>query len=446
MDKVLSIINMIESALPETISVDEIAQRSGYSRWYLQRQFKHATGLSIGQYQRNRLLSLAAQQIGTTDHRILDIAIEFGFESQEAFARAFKRFTAVAPKNIRQHAIWAERLSFPAIDANLLSQLAYLRDTPLTVDNQPAMRMACYAIRQNSLSRDGASIEQAILASIKLFYQQPFSCQFTGINPVIIELAEHNQYASSFFPLAIAFPLDAGQSVPDTMFELQLPARKMAHLALPDSSYISAVIFHLAIRLYADHGLRLSEPPHIWYYDADRTHFNGLFAVEDSQTNRMPPSLSLSSPDIIHIPHTSTRVTTHPLLSSQQAGTRRLSTLLTRFSEQVQAIANTEQAIIAFGDTAFGDEAQYQISFSSTTGTESLHYGGTYLRTFWKGGDIFKIENQMERMYFELMQHPEFYYTQGCELVQHIQSEGNEISFELLTPIKTRRGDRPASN
>ncbi|MGF1726529.1 helix-turn-helix domain-containing protein [Photobacterium nomapromontoriensis] len=445
MDKILSIINMIESILPGTISIDEIAQRSGYSRWYLQRQFKHATGLSIGQYQRNRLLSLAAQQIGTTDNRILDIAIDFGFESQEAFARAFKRFTTVAPKNIRQHAVWAERLSFPAIDGNLLAKITYLRDTPLTVNNQPAMRMACYAIRQNCLSRDGASIEQAINASFEHFYHQPFASQFTGISPVIIELAEHNQYASSFFPLAIAFPLNANQPIPEAMFEIQLPARTMAHVALPDSSYIPAVFYHLAIRMSAEHGLRLSEPPHIWYYNADRTCFNVLFAVEGAIPDSDPHPISLSSPDIIHLPHTSTRVSTHQLLPSQQAGTRRLSTLLTRFSEQVQIIADTEQAVIAFGDTTIGDDAQYQISFSSATGPESLHYGGTYLRTLWKGSDIFRIENHMERMYFELMQHPELYYTQGYEIIRHILWERSEISFELLTPIKNRRGDRPAS-
>ncbi|MFL7013462.1 helix-turn-helix domain-containing protein [Enterovibrio norvegicus] len=111
MNTILSVIALIEDSLPETLRVEQIAARSGYSRWHLQRQFKRATGMSISQYQRHRLLSLAAEKIATTEHRILDIAIEFGFESQEAFARAFKRFAMVAPKNIRQQPVWAKRLS-----------------------------------------------------------------------------------------------------------------------------------------------------------------------------------------------------------------------------------------------------------------------------------------------------------------------------------------------
>ncbi|SFO71946.1 helix-turn-helix domain-containing protein [Enterovibrio norvegicus] len=75
MNTILSVIALIEDSLPETLRVEQIAARSGYSRWHLQRQFKRSTGMSISQYQRHRLLSLAAEKIATTEHRILDIAI-----------------------------------------------------------------------------------------------------------------------------------------------------------------------------------------------------------------------------------------------------------------------------------------------------------------------------------------------------------------------------------
>ncbi len=83
------------------------------SRSNLQHQFKNKTGLTISQYQSRRLLSLAAGEIANTDRRILDIALDYGFESQEAFARAFKRFAWVAPKTCVSNRFGLPALNFP---------------------------------------------------------------------------------------------------------------------------------------------------------------------------------------------------------------------------------------------------------------------------------------------------------------------------------------------
>lgn len=247
MDNMLAIIDLIEMHLSDNLSVDAIAQRSGYSRHYLHRQFKHATGLSIGQYQRCRQLSLAAKQLGESDQRILDIAVEAGFESQEAFARAFKRFASVAPKNVRQHPIWAARLRFPRLDATLLHQLAILRDTPFSIESVPARRWACYALRQDNLHRS-AHLGEDVQQGITVFFQQPLAAPFRAFPYVIIELREHHQYATSTFPLALAFAVEPDTPIPPAMFEIHQPERTELRLTMPCADFIPALLYHLPVR------------------------------------------------------------------------------------------------------------------------------------------------------------------------------------------------------
>lgn len=73
-----------------------------FSSWELQRLFRAYTGDTIGNYIRGRRLSLALQQLMQTPRmRILDVAIEFQFGSQEAFTRAFKNQFNITPGQLK---------------------------------------------------------------------------------------------------------------------------------------------------------------------------------------------------------------------------------------------------------------------------------------------------------------------------------------------------------
>ncbi|PPS57908.1 hypothetical protein CRX72_08025 [Pantoea sp. BRM17] len=70
---------------------DEMRVHSGYSKWHLQRMFKEVTGHAIGAYIRARRLSKAAVALRLTSRPILDIALQYRFDSQQTFTRAFKK-------------------------------------------------------------------------------------------------------------------------------------------------------------------------------------------------------------------------------------------------------------------------------------------------------------------------------------------------------------------
>ncbi|MGD9423587.1 MDR efflux pump AcrAB transcriptional activator RobA [Pantoea sp. NSTU24] len=96
----------LESHLDQPLSLDNVAQKAGYSKWHLQRMFKDVTGHAIGAYIRARRLSKAAVALRLTSRPILDIALQYRFDSQQTFTRAFKKQFAQTPAWYRRASDW----------------------------------------------------------------------------------------------------------------------------------------------------------------------------------------------------------------------------------------------------------------------------------------------------------------------------------------------------
>lgn len=95
----------IENNLTEDIKVEEVAGVTGYSYYHFHRIFEAVSGETIGNYIRSRRLKRASDDLLYTDKKILDIAINYQFESQEAFSRAFKKTYKVSPGTYRKKRI-----------------------------------------------------------------------------------------------------------------------------------------------------------------------------------------------------------------------------------------------------------------------------------------------------------------------------------------------------
>lgn len=94
-------LNYIEINLCEELSLDEIANAVGYSKFYFHRTFQSEIGISVYDYIRKRRLAKAASLLLSTNASIIDIAFIFCFESQEAFTRAFKSVYQMPPGRYR---------------------------------------------------------------------------------------------------------------------------------------------------------------------------------------------------------------------------------------------------------------------------------------------------------------------------------------------------------
>lgn len=98
-------IEYIEENITEKIDYTDVAKVVGCSQWYLQRMFMSITDVSISEYIRRRRLTLAAFDLQNSHSSILDIAIKYGYQSADAFTRAFKSMHSVTPSRSREGGI-----------------------------------------------------------------------------------------------------------------------------------------------------------------------------------------------------------------------------------------------------------------------------------------------------------------------------------------------------
>lgn len=99
---ILDLAEWIEANICSGINLDDVAAKSGYSKWHLQRMFRSVAGCCLAEYIRGRRLSKAAFELKTTEATILDIALKYHFGSQQTFTRAFKRLFQKTPANYRR--------------------------------------------------------------------------------------------------------------------------------------------------------------------------------------------------------------------------------------------------------------------------------------------------------------------------------------------------------
>lgn len=95
-------LNYIEEHLTEPLDVEEIAARSFSSAFHFQRVFSILCGYTLGEYIRNRRLSLAGAELANSRAKVIDVAYKYGYETPESFAKAFLKFHGISPSQARK--------------------------------------------------------------------------------------------------------------------------------------------------------------------------------------------------------------------------------------------------------------------------------------------------------------------------------------------------------
>lgn len=95
-------IEYIEQHLNENIGLSDVSREAGYSYYHMTRLFSSVLGESVGRYINRRRLYNASEKLIHSDRRVIEIALECGFESPEAFSRAFKAAFGSSPVDYRR--------------------------------------------------------------------------------------------------------------------------------------------------------------------------------------------------------------------------------------------------------------------------------------------------------------------------------------------------------
>ncbi len=94
-------ITWVEDNLSDNPTLEKMANHVGYSEYYCSSKFHEFTGVTFKEYVSKRKLALAAKSLLETDDKILDVALNYGFSSNEAFSRAFCREYGCSPRSFR---------------------------------------------------------------------------------------------------------------------------------------------------------------------------------------------------------------------------------------------------------------------------------------------------------------------------------------------------------
>lgn len=90
----------IDNNLDKPIDLTEVSWHCGYSKYYFARMFKRHMGISVMDYVRKRRLVRASNEI-MAGHRIIDVAMNYGYQSHSSFTKAFKQEYGFSPSFLK---------------------------------------------------------------------------------------------------------------------------------------------------------------------------------------------------------------------------------------------------------------------------------------------------------------------------------------------------------
>jgi AraC family transcriptional regulator len=96
------VVDYITTHLEVSLNLEMIATQVGFSKYYLNHLFKIYTGLSVMEFVRRKKLEAAMLAINS-DNKIIDIAYQYGYNSERAFSRAITNAYGHSPKYFKQH-------------------------------------------------------------------------------------------------------------------------------------------------------------------------------------------------------------------------------------------------------------------------------------------------------------------------------------------------------
>lgn len=106
-------LNYIEDNLHEKTDYEKIAKEACCSIYHFQRMFTFMTDITLSEYIRRRKMTLAALELQNSDIKIIDLALSYGYDSPEAFTRAFQNLHGITPTAARS--LGAKIKAYPRI-------------------------------------------------------------------------------------------------------------------------------------------------------------------------------------------------------------------------------------------------------------------------------------------------------------------------------------------
>lgn len=215
-------IDYVEDNITGQIDYEQAAKQAYSSAFHFQRVFGILCGYTLGDYIRMRRLSLAGQEIISSDLKIIDIALKYGYDSPESFSRAFTRFHGETPSEARKS---GKIRSFSRLTVNLTLIGGNTMD--YRIEKKDALKVIC---RKAQFKKPGDDYNQT---EIPLFWQQCTAdgtiskvCSYIPQNPTlkgVLGICFSNEMTQEGFPYGIGAEYRGGE-ITDGLEVVEIPA------------------------------------------------------------------------------------------------------------------------------------------------------------------------------------------------------------------------------
>lgn len=247
-----NILEFIDEHIKDEISADQLAEKAGFSTWHFCRVFQWRVGYSVMGYVRSRRLAFAACELNS-GRRILDIALEYGFDTHSGFSKAFRRYFGCSPETYRIHVHCARPLP-PSLPNMEKYQIGGIVLEPKFV-TKPIIKLAGFALK--TTMADGLNSKRipafwdAYMTDgrMKRLHSESF-------------VKDHAEYGACFpedpetgeFEYVIGVEPKEGAAIPDGYHVSELPPATYAVFSTPpcDAANFSPTIQHVWDYIFND--------------------------------------------------------------------------------------------------------------------------------------------------------------------------------------------------
>lgn len=210
-------INYIEDNTLNELDYNAVAKEVDVSSYHFQRIFHILSGFTLGEYIRNRRLSLAASELQSNDCKIINIAMKYGYDTPESFSRAFERFHGVLPSAAKEKGVNIK--SFSCMSIKVVLEGGSVMDYRIEEMNG----FSLFGKAEKQLVNDAKSGEFWDMC-IKDGTLDVLTKYSTSPDKEHIGISDGSSYDGESYMYYIMTPY-AGDAVPDGYIIKELPAR-----------------------------------------------------------------------------------------------------------------------------------------------------------------------------------------------------------------------------
>ncbi len=269
-------LSFIENNIYSKFSLDDIAKYSGVSKYHLHRIFKSLTGEALMDYVQARKLTSSIDKLVSTNMRIIDIAMEYGFDHEQSYIRAFRKKFGYTPKKVR-----SENISMEIVERININDLKAINNS---VTYKPfyafKQQFNIIGVKHTILSKSGDDI--ANIHGRDFFYNNKKKISNQIDSEVYIGYTDWKNYTEGYINYIPSVQVTDLNSIPEGMIGITIPAHKYVIFRFvgffhPDEikgRQVGRLLVHLYRRWITNSGFKSAEPFRFEYVNISRSNDN----------------------------------------------------------------------------------------------------------------------------------------------------------------------------